>query len=415
MDWSPLNRSAPSPGWPLTVIDRHGQSVVLEDIPTATLISPTLDSFNRRTILADGSVTISLHVAGGAISIGGGPYGAQTINALPISQSFQDFFRTSIQRLDAIVDLDFTLKTDGSNGEIDLFFDREINIDSSGGTVLGLALTNFSKSRGGWWETILNAPAFNGNASYLNYASLHELGHNLGLKHPFDHETNDGDVYRSSNPYESAYPEQTVMAYRSPVSGIWPSFYSDADIESLVTILGKELQLYGPQDDHIQGKNYSEKINGSQGNDWISGGGGNDELYGGKDNDWINGNQGHDWINGNMGNDTLRGGLGNDTIFGGKGDDQLFGDLGHDQLRGDYGDDYLTGGPGSDLFILSPGMDTVLDFNLNDGDRVGIRQGSDYSYQVTGSGTLISQGDQFLQLKDTYLDALQVSSAIQWI
>ena len=413
MNWSPLCNSKPWSGSAFTVIDGSGRRVELEEVPAADLISPTLFEFSQNTILADRSVSISLHVTGGPREIGGGPYGSQTINSLSIPESFQDFLKTSIQRLDSIVDVDFSVSTDQSKGDIDFYFDQEINVKSAGGTILGLALSNSSASRGGWWETILNAPAFGNNLDYLKYAGLHELGHCLGLEHPF--ESSDGDFYGSTNPYSSAYPEQTVMAYRFPASGSWPTFYSDSDLEALVTLLGKELQLYNQENNIIYGKGYSEKINGAQGNDWISGGGGSDELYGGKDNDWINGNQGDDGINGNMGSDILRGGQGNDTIFGGKDDDQLFGDLGNDRLRGDLGDDALTGGTGADLFILSPGFDTALDFNPNEGDRLGISPGSSYSVDVISDGTLISQDNQSMLLKSVFIDASLISRSIQFI
>lgn len=393
------------------MIDQGEQGIGLEDVPVRALISPTLFQFSQNTILADGSVVISLHSNGGFKEIGGGGYGSQVINTLAIPESIQDFLETTIERLDEVVDIDLSVSTNQSGGDIDFYFDQEINIDSSAGTVLGLALSNSLNSRRSWWEIILNAPAFGNDWNYLKYASLHEIGHCLGLEHPFDN--SDDDVYISSDPYNSAYPEQTVMAYRSPISGAWPTSYSDSDLEALITLLGKELQLYNEEDNIIYGKRYSEKINGAQGNDWITGGGGNDELFGGKDQDWINGNQGDDWINGNMGRDTLRGGQGDDIIFGGKDNDQLFGDLGNDRLRGDLGDDSLTGGPGADLFILSPGLDTALDFNFGEGDRIGVSLGSDYSVQLSSDGTLISQNNQSILLRSIFASLTEITNYIE--
>ena len=396
----------------IAVLTQGGAAVDLEQVPTDTLISPSFWTFSRDTIFADGLAEISLHTSGGATAIGGGPFGAQTIESVPIPDSYQDFLIRSIQQLDLIVDVDFSIHTDSSQGEVNVYFDQEIVLDSNSGTVLGLALSNYDAARGGWWETILNLPAFQGNLDYLKYAGLHELGHTFGLEHPF--EPSDGDVYNSSDPWNSAYPEQTIMAYRSPLSGTWPHWYSDSDLEALVTLLGKELQLYGSNNDIIHGENYSEKINGSRGDDIIHGGGGNDELYGGKDNDWINGNKGDDWINGNMGEDLLRGGQGDDIIRGGKEDDQLFGDLGNDWLRGDLGDDQLTGGFGSDTFVLSPGMDTVLDFSLTEGDWIEIQRGISISIQPLEAGTTIQSNEGSLILNNIFLDESTLSRRIRW-
>ena len=396
----------------ITVAGANGHAVELETIPPNELIGPELWNFSRNTIFADGRASISLHIAGGATSIGGGAFGAQTIESLAISMSFQDFLIGSIRRLDSIIDVDFSIKTDNSHGEINFYFDQEINLDSNGGTILGIALSNYDHNQGGWWETILNAPGFNGNTTYMKYASLHELGHTFGLEHPF--EAGDGDVYKSNDPYSSAYPEQTVMAYRSPLSGAWPTWYSDSDLEALIQLLGKELQLYGYGNDVIHGESYSEKINGSRGEDWISGGGGDDELYGGKDKDWVNGNAGRDWINGNMGEDILRGGRDDDIIRGGQDNDQLFGDLGNDWLRGDLGDDELTGGMGADTFVISPGVDTVFDFNIAEGDWIEINRGLSFSVQSLDFGTEIQTNQGSLLLNNVFLDYSSVDNRIHW-
>ena len=396
----------------ITVLTQGGAAVDLEHVPTEKLISRSSWNFNRDTIFADGLVEISLHISGGAKVIGGGQFGAQTIEALPISESFQDFLIRSIQQLDSIVDADFSIDTNGSHSEVNFYFDKEIILDSTSGNVLGLALINYNDTRGGWWETILNLPAFQGNTDYLQYAALHELGHAFGLEHPFD--SSDGDVYKSSDPSNSAYPEQTIMAYRSPLSGIWPNWYSDSDLEALVTLLGNELQLYGTENDVINGGNYSEIINGSDGSDTITGGGGNDKLYGGKDNDWIHGNKGDDWINGNMGADILRGGQGDDIIRGGKGNDQLFGGRGDDWLRGALGNDQLTGGFGSDTFVLSPGLDTVLDFSINEGDWISIQRGISFTINFFEAGTTIQSNEGSLVLKNIFVDASSLSDRIIW-
>ncbi|MBM5801899.1 MAG: calcium-binding protein, partial [Cyanobacteria bacterium K_DeepCast_35m_m2_023] len=192
----------------------------------------------------------------------------------------------------------------------------------------------------------------------------------------------------------SAFPEQTVMAYRNPLSGSWPTWYSDSDLEALVGLWGSELQLYGPTNDIITGQAYSERINGSHGRDTIYGRGGNDILMGGRDDDWIHGNQGNDELYGNQGNDTL---------FGGKNDDKLNGGLGNDQL---------TGGHGADLFMLSSGTDVVIDFKGWEGDRLGINSGLEFQLQSIDQGTQVVTKQGSLVLTGVLLGSFDLSSII---
>ena len=394
------------------VLSQSGRGIELEPIPAELLISPGFWGFSRDTIFADGLVEISLHVNGGPTSIGGGAFGTQTIESLAIPETLQDFLNQTINHLDAIVAVDFSVRTDGLREEVNFYLDQEIVINTSSETILGIALSNYDDIQGGWWETILNTPAFAGDHAYMQYASLHELGHAFGLEHPF--EASDGDIYKSPDPWSSAYPEQTVMAYRSPLSGEWPSFYSISDLEALINLLGKERQVFGHENNIINGADYSEMINGSRGDDMITGGGGNDDLYGGKDNDLINGNLGNDFISGNMGQDALWGGKGNDTIYGGKDNDRLFGDQGNDWLKGDTGNDQLTGGLGSDTFALSPGVNTIFDFNPNEGDWIAIPRSVSIEIYSLESGTIIKSNEGILALHNLFLDTSSLASRILW-
>jgi Ca2+-binding RTX toxin-like protein len=90
-------------------------------------------------------------------------------------------------------------------------------------------------------------------------------------------------------------------------------------------------------------------------------------IIGGSANSTFIGGSGNDYISGGAGNDTLNGGLGNDTLDGGTGNDILIGGA---------GDDILIGGTGADSFVWQAGhtgADRITDFNIDQGDRIDLR------------------------------------------
>ena len=68
---------------------------------------------------------------------------------------------------------------------------------------------------------------------------LHELGHALGLEHPFDN--TDGDCIGSTDPWSngSAHTGHTLMAYRNPPGKV-KTFFTELDIAALQVIWGVE-------------------------------------------------------------------------------------------------------------------------------------------------------------------------------
>jgi Ca2+-binding RTX toxin-like protein len=120
---------------------------------------------------------------------------------------------------------------------------------------------------------------------------------------------------------------------------------------------------------------------GSYGNSVVDLGGGNDTFTGG------------------VGRDGISGGDGNDIIFGLGGSDQLTGQNGNDTLRGGLGNDKLTGGDDGDIFVLAvgEGTDTITDFSIAQGDKIGLAGGLQFS-NLTFSSSNILFGTQTLAI-----------------
>jgi serralysin len=150
------------------------------------------------------------------------------------------------------------------------------------------------------WKTL--AP---GSEGY--WVLLHEIGHALGLKHPFDGSPTLGAAEDNT--------ETTVMAYLA-----WgqkpPSALRGADIEAIQFLYGTQqaedafhIQWSWDATRHgirHQGNDSSQAIDGTELRDIIVGAGGNDTL---------NGYGGDDVISAGWGTNTVAGGLGHDTLL----------------------------------------------------------------------------------------------------
>ena len=247
----------------------------LRSIPVEQLIASDFESFTKQQVLTDGVLDLYLHQPAGPVTVNGGGYGVQTIQTVAVDEAFAVFFRNAVEQLDAEIDLDFRFVDSPEAADIRFYLDSEIAL-GDGGLTLGIALTNDTPQQK-FWEIMLNTPAFEGDIDYLYYAALHELLHALGGEHPFD--DSDGDVFVSSNSSSSAYPDETLLAYRSPQGESWPTWFTFNDLAALRAIWGSEsgngvsTRAADPMGDRLIGTAF---------NDVLTGGGGADELWGGK-------------------------------------------------------------------------------------------------------------------------------------
>ena len=337
-----------------------GRALFGLSIAPADLLDDGSVEVTRQGTVTDGVLDYYLHTPGGAVVVSGGGFGEQTIQSVPISGSDQAYFDAMVRRLDSIIDLDFRQVGSAAAADVDLYYDTEIQV-GGGGNTLGLATTG----EDGGWELFVNFPEVEFDEAYRRYVLIHEFGHSLGMEHPF--EAGDGDAVNGiTDPWLSAYPEDTVMAYRNPSSGIWPNFFTINDINALITAWGAERQFLGDGGSRFDGNAYKDDVQGGAGADQIIGAAGFDLIAGG------------------AGDDELRGGLNADEVRGGSGNDKLFGGRGHDTIIGGKGDDVMRGGFGGDLFKYSAGNDLIEDFRFSENDRLELQAGVSYELQQQG-------------------------------
>jgi Ca2+-binding RTX toxin-like protein len=234
------------------------------------------------------------------------------------------------------------------------------------------------------------------DGAYLNSVMLHELGHSLGMKHPFSHPDAIGNVEAAPYlPDAEDSKDATLMSYTGEL--YMPTLaYGPLDIATLQYLWGVAPQAHAGDSRYVLAAGASQMIWDGSGNDTIDGtalqvdltlylepgywshagaqaatitapgqytvnfgtqienaigGAGNDTISGNALDNRIDGGIGNDALAGNGGSDRLDGGAGNDVLNGGTGSDMVAGGDGNDQLAGGAGDDALDGGAGIDAAL----------------------------------------------------------------
>jgi serralysin len=211
--------------------------------------------------------------------------------------------RAAMAYLSTVTGIVFTETSDGAAADIHL---ANINIDGASTSGLCSWLTSFKFNTGNNELTSYSASAYvyldnvewkteNANLTPGTYGYetlLHELGHMLGLKHPFE-ET-------PRLPASTDNTSFTVMAYTE--SGGPYSTFREYDIAALNW-------LYGG--DGLRG---ALGINSTTGGRYLTGTNVVDTLVGTANADRLDGNAGNDSLTGGGGNDTINGGDGVDIV-----------------------------------------------------------------------------------------------------
>ena len=167
---------------------------------------------------------------------------------------------------------------------------------------------------------------------------VHELGHLLGLEHPWDKEDGDWAVSSSDEP-----TVDTIMGYEdSGKSGEVMSWFQEIDTKALISIWGGNdnyirtsfvststwsdtvrinLEKTGSTSDPVIQAKQVQK--GEHASGWVG-----SIVTGTSKDDIIRGLAGFDQLSGKAGDDLIHGGNGRDIIDGGIGSDELHGDFG---------------------------------------------------------------------------------------
>lgn len=257
-----------------------------------------------------------------------------------------------------------------------------IFVEAASGDAMINAMNTSGSGWGGWANTAWSTDTYTSSGelvidnsgsydegSYGFQTLLHELGHAMGLEHPWeggitldsalDDQWHTVMTYNNSYPYTDHLGTLDVAAMQAQYGA------ASATAGWVVTMRGGVLTVTGSAGaDDILGVAGANRLYGGVGADQVHGRQADDTLHGGGDGDALWGNVGSDRIYGAAGddalwgfeteagwaagNDLLYGGDGRDTLTGGSSDDQLFGGKGRDVLDGRDSADILHGGGGAD-------------------------------------------------------------------
>jgi len=313
------------------------------------------------------------------------------------------------------VDIDQTLYSDGSDDQ------------------LGSHYLPNNQGLGGRYNTVSELFTSAGNArgglSFVTF--LHELGHALGLDHPFEDDPFPGvtDAYEIGD-HGLNQGMWTVMSYNDGLDSIgdptdighgYAATPMAFDIAALQAMYGADYTTRTGNDvyflpgrsgagsyfaciwdaagiDTISGINTpncvidlraATLLNAVGGGGWLSRGRsvmGGFTIANGVVIENAIGSEGYDQIIGNAANNVLTGLAGNDTLNGTGGDDTLYGGDGNDDLMGGAGNDYIRGGSGLDLLKGSTGDDIYYVEDLRAQIYEDVRNGGYDGVYVAVSG-----------------------------
>jgi serralysin len=307
--------------------------------------------------------------------LGYGPGGEPSNQFAPLSDAQKAAVRSALQTWSAVANVTFTEVAETATVVGDLRFGFS-GLYAAGAHAWAY-LPDDAPAAGDVWLASTDPFTDLAPGSYDYMTLVHEIGHALGLKHPFDSDGGNGAVLAAS--FDSR--EYTVMSY-SAYGGAslvgWsfepttPMLY---DIAAIQYLYGANHSFRSGNDTYVftSGQTYFQTIWDGGGNDTIRYDSQTDsaliDLRGGS----LRSSLGLSVVadDGQRTNDhtvtiadgvvieNAIGGGGGDALVGNEADNDLRGLGGNDNLLGEGGDDVLRGGPGRDTLSGGGGGDTL--------------------------------------------------------
>ena len=328
------------------------------------------------------------------------------------STSDRTYTAEILKKWSNVTGLKFTEVTDTATNVGDIRFAYAYLASKDGSQAWVADFPGPKASAGDIWFNALGTSGTNEfkPGTYVGFAVLHELGHALGLKHPFQPSPSVGALLPDSFDSQS----YSVMSYSVSTNSLatYASFYPTTpmllDIQAIQYLYGANYSYNSGDTTYM----YSDDIDYRE---TIWDGGGIDSLnYVGKrdatidlregkgskignliyiysssgatlgslNNIWIaygvtienaSGGSGNDTLTGNDANNDLNGGSGNDVMYGGAGNDTFDWDA---SLRD--GNDTFYGGTGNDIYVLDSTNDLVIELPNEGNDLIFV----DFTYSI---------------------------------
>lgn len=205
-----------------------------DSLLTAELVSDGakgLAALAKRNLgFAAPTLNIYIHTEAGERTIGGGNQDLRSIKTATFDGTVVEWIKQQLVVISLSLGIDVRFNASSSDSNLDIYLCEDI--PHKGSTVLGITLNN-DNGKQAWAEILLNNNLINGNSELIRYTFRHELGHALGLEHPFD--ASDGDTHGEA--FGDPDGALTLMSYTRPTGG-WPDHYSSADWLALISIWG---------------------------------------------------------------------------------------------------------------------------------------------------------------------------------
>jgi len=327
----------------------------------------------------------------------------------------QDNFKAALESWAELAQLSFTQVADdaAASGQIRVAFSNHVKNQGFSGYAYYPTSTQSAKAGDIW----LNPDFTDYSKEGPYFATMqHEIGHALGLKHPFQAVSGNNAVLTGAedsvqysimayNVYDGAGRVYTSLgggAYTFyTVQPSTPMLYDIAAIQflygaNLSTRTGNDVYTFSNRQGEIKtiwdaggtdtfdlsNQTIGQSINLNAGefsslgvaktsftgplapavdNIAIAFNTVIENARGGAGDDTITGNAVNNDLRGGLGDDTIDGGAGNDRLFGNDGNDYLFGGLGNDKLDGGAGVDSMEGGAGNDVYTVNTRLDEVIE------------------------------------------------------